>query len=279
MSIVLEVTSESRCMIDSPSRQRTAPRVAPPPTPAPYSAHDFPAQAHRPGDSPSASTRLSSFVDEVRNRIRETPSWVVLVQSFIGLGWLRAGVEKVIDPTWWSGAYLDDFLDEHAGESLGWYEPFIDLIVSPLGVVISAVVMVAQFAVAGSLLSGRRVAAGLAAGIFLNLNFIAAGAVSPSVFYVLSQGALALWYAERSQRRDTANALEITAAVGAGMALAQVPWIETLAPADVIEDPAIIMATVGGFAALGAMLALERRRSALIAVDAANGTHVTEIRS
>ena len=32
----------------------------------------------------------------------------------------------------------------------------------------------------------------------MNLNFIAAGAVDPSIFYVLAQGAVALWLAERA---------------------------------------------------------------------------------
>ncbi len=207
------------------------------------------------------------MLSTLRAYIHRTPSWVVLIQAFIGLGWLRAGVEKAISLDWWTGAELEAFVAEQSAMTLGWYEPFLQWFVLPAAPFVAAVVMVAQFAVAAGLLTGRRVGLALGVGMFLNLHFIAAGAVTPSVFYLLSQGALALWMAERSSRRETQFALEATGASSVALAVAHVPWIETLAPAEVIHDPAIMLATAGGLAAVGCALARERLRAGVASVS------------
>jgi len=201
------------------------------------------------------------MISKVRETIQQIPSWVFIVQLFIGLGWLRAGVEKMISIDWWTGEYLRDFVAESAPLTLGWYEPFLDWVVLPAAPLVAAFVMFSQFAIAFGLLTNKRVGAALGLGMFLNLHFIAAGAVTPSAFYLLSQGALALWLAERSTKRETRHALEATAVSGAALAIAHVPWIETLEPAEVIHDPAIMLATAGGIAALGCGLARERIRA------------------
>ncbi len=48
------------------------------------------------------------------------PAWVVVTQVFIGLGWLRAAAEKLIEPHWWAGGTINDFLADHDDTTLGW---------------------------------------------------------------------------------------------------------------------------------------------------------------
>lgn len=168
-----------------------------------------------------------------------------MTQLFIGLGWLRAASEKIIEPLWWNGEVIVGFLADHDTRSLGWYEPFISHIVAPNVVLIAGVVVVAQLFASASLISGRFQTPGLAVGIFLNLNFLAAGAVNPSVFYLLSQGALALWLAERGCARSLARILKGVAIGAAVLTFISVPYVTTLEPARVIDDPAVMMATGG----------------------------------
>ncbi len=175
------------------------------------------------------------------------------------MGWIRAAAEKAIDPTWWSGEYLLGFLAEHDGEALGWYEPFVQTLVQPGAVSMSYVVFALQLAVGVLLLLGRRVSLALGLGIFMNLNFIAAGAVDPSIFYVLAQGAVALWLAERAGLASLQK-LRIAAIGAMAMAIMSVPYIATIHPADVIHDPAIILVTAGALALASAEV-LHRRAS------------------
>ena len=191
-------------------------------------------------------------------RVSGLPAWVVVTELFIGLGWIRAATEKVIDPSWWSGEALLSFLTGHEGSALGWYQPFLDLVVSRNLVMIAIVVVLAQLAAGLSLITGRFLAVGLAIGLFLNLSFIAAGAVSPSAFYVLSQGGLALWLAERVDRRRTLRSLSAASFGGITLAVLSLPFITTLHPAEVIEDPAIMLVTGGSLTVTACQLARRR---------------------
>ena len=138
---------------------------------------------------PSATNAIRGFVID---RLA-VPPWILLVQLFIGVGWLRAAVEKTIDSAWWDGTALNGFLTAQADRVLPWYQPVADLMVAPNVLLVSVVVVLAQLFAAATLLSGRRLRAGIAVGAFLNLNFIAMGAVDPSVFYLICQAVLLLW--------------------------------------------------------------------------------------
>lgn len=211
-----------------------------------------------PQQQPAVETAPEKVLAAVRDRLDAFPAWVLLIQVFIGLGWLRAGVEKLIDPSWWTGEYLTEFIADSEGVALAWYEPFLNIIVEPNAIATSLVVMLTQFAIAGALLAGKRVGPALAAGIFLNIQFIAAGAVTPSAFYVLAQAAVVLWLAENSIRRELTKWYDMALIAGATLTGLSVPLIETVDPAEVIHDPAVMMATVGTFTA--GMAAELRRR-------------------
>lgn len=178
-------------------------------------------------------------------RFSAQPAWVLVTELFIGFGWLRAAVEKMIDPGWWNGDVIDGFVDSHLDASLGWYTPFASGVVLPGALLVAVVVVVAQLVAAAGLLSGRRLGLSLAVGIFLNLHFMAAGAVNPSAFYLLAQGALVLWLAERRPTFAMKRKLGLAAVAAAVLALISVPFISTIQPALVIEDPAIMYVTAG----------------------------------
>lgn len=177
------------------------------------------------------------------NSLLALPTWVVLVQAFLGLGWLRAGAEKALSVDWWLGAELEAFARE--ASPVEWYEPMLDL-TSRLSMPVAVGVVCAELAIGVALLTGRRVGVALATATALNLSFIASGEVTPSVFYLLAQGALALWMVERAGIAGRIDAwLSRSGVVGAGLFLVNLPFVGGLAPGDVIHDPAAMLAFAG----------------------------------
>lgn len=210
---------------------------------------------------PTVETRSDpSLADAFRLHIKSrlnVPPWVLLVQLFIGLGWLRAAVEKLIDPSWWSGAVITDFLNAHAEVTLPWYQMFVDSLVEPNLAAVTIVVVVAQAFAGIALLTGWRVLPALTTGLFLNLNFVAAGAVNPSLFYVICQMALLLWIFQ-DETTSTSRPLRLLSTASIALALINVPFISTLDPAAVVEDPAITLATVGLLTAVASRSGVRR---------------------
>ena len=191
----------------------------------------------------SDSSPSEALRDQIEQRFR-VPPWVLLVEVFIGLGWIRAAVEKIIDLNWWNGAVLTGFLESHSALTLPWYQAFVDNVVEPNILAISVTVVLAQLFAGLSLISGSKVLAGLATGAFLNLSFIAAGAVNPSIFYLVCEAALVLWILQ-SERRVSKRPLRLLATASFAVALLNVPFITTIDPQAVIEDPAIVLVTLG----------------------------------
>lgn len=204
-------------------------------------------------------TRNSSTpqIGNALDRLASIPTWVLLVQLFIGLGWTRAVAEKAIDPTWWSGAHLRAFLLEHRSDTIGWYTPLVANVIEPAAVAVALLVVVLQVVAAACLLTGRHLTTGLALGMLMNVNFIAVGAVTPSVFYLLAQAVVLLWLVERG-RSLTSRGAAVAATVAIVLALGSAPWIATLHPAEIIHDPAVMMVTAGSLTVL--MCGLLHRR-------------------
>ena len=205
--------------------------------------------------SGQASGSPNGFQSYLTQRIKGIPSWVLLTQLFIGLGWLRAAVEKIVDPEWWDGTTIGAFIATNYQQTLGWYRPLIDNVIGPNAEIVAVLVVVAQLVIAASLLSARRIGFGLGLGIFLNLNFLVIGAVNPSVFYLLAQGSLALWLAESVFPGGTTFANDVNgvlakrvsrslsaAAFGAyALAAMSIPYIRKVEPSEIMRDPAIML--------------------------------------
>jgi hypothetical protein len=179
---------------------------------------------------------------------------LVITQLFFGLGWLRATAEKVISIDWWTGATVQSFVADHAEATLPWFLPAATgaAAVAP---VTSLLVLAAEAAIGLALVVNRKVAAALAAAITLNLAFVATGAVNPSAFYLIGQGAIVLWLVgRRTPSAAVSTGLRIATAVAVALAAISVPAISTIHPADVIDDPAIMVGMLGAMTALACHL-------------------------
>jgi|GEM_PF-5866697 len=162
---------------------------------------------------------------------------------FLALGWTRAGVEKLIDPDWWTGNYLLEFLNAQQDTALPIATLFTDLIDTRLAIAISFVVLAIELVLGFCLLTGKRLTSALAVACGLNAVFVSLGAVNPSTFYLVLQLTLAMaMIAGRPVVSVTKNAAVIG---GCGLfGLTMTPFISTLHPHEVIEDPAIMLATL-----------------------------------
>lgn len=204
---------------------------------------------------PPASYVRSVFED----RLDGQPSWIVLVELFVGLGWIRAAIEKVIDVHWWQGIVIDSFVADHSHLTLWWFRPFINDVVLPNSQAFSVMIVAGQLIAGAALISGRFLIVGLYIGMTMNLAFILAGAVDPSIFYLLLQAVLALWLFENSVSRDLGlRSLTFIMASAAVLAVASVPFVMTVQPSRVVEDPAMVLVTYSVSIAVSCFVARTR---------------------
>ena len=181
------------------------------------------------------------------------------LRVFLALGWMRAAASKVIDVTWWRGDYLRAFLVEHREAMLPFATPVAAIIDSPIAIGVALVVLVAQVAVAGCLLTGRYLRPSLWVACAMNVSFVVFGAVNPSAFYLIMQ--LTLLLAGSTMRTPSQPPRAVAAIAGwVLVAAALLPFVRTLHPAAVIDDPALMLATLAGLrAATITVLAVEHR--------------------
>jgi hypothetical protein len=163
---------------------------------------------------------------------------LIPLQLFLSAGWMRAGVEKVINPRWWSGDYLLNFLEEQQPHMLPWFTPFADSVVAPLAPVVAWAVLWIQIGIAICLFTNRRVKHALWAGLTLNVLFTMAGAVNPSAFYLVMQ--IALLFALSHRVSEVVAVRRAIVFLIPASLLA--PFARTIHPMSVIEDPALVLA-------------------------------------
>ncbi len=115
------------------------------------------------------------------------------LRFFIGLGWLRAGVEKLLNPAWTSGTKLPEFFQAQLDANalyFPFYETLINQVFEPNAFILSWIILIGQLLAGIAILTGTLTNLALLGGLFMNLNFVLAGAVSPSAFYIVIQCAL-----------------------------------------------------------------------------------------
>lgn len=186
--------------------------------------------------------------------VADRPPWLVITQLFFGLGWLRAAGAKVISIDWWTGDAICSFVADHADTTLPWIEPVTDAVVA-VAPLIAVLVLDLQAGTGLALIVDRGVPAALAAATLLNVTFVAIGAVNPSAFYLVGQGAIALWLVgRRPPTARVSRALRLTTGAAVAAAAVSAPFITTVDPALVIEDPAIVIVMLGALTALACQL-------------------------
>ncbi len=175
-------------------------------------------------------------------------------QLFFGLGWLRAVGAKVIDTGWWTGDVIRAFVTDHQDVTLPWIEPVLGIVVANAALVAVGVV-IAQLLVGLALVTNRAVLPALAVGGLLNVAFLAVGAVNPSAFYLVGQGAVALWIVgRRPASTGLSIGLQLATAVTVALAVVSAPFITTIHPAEVIDDPGVMLVLLAGLTAVAAEL-------------------------
>ncbi len=179
---------------------------------------------------------------------------LVPLYLFLIAGWLRAGVEKVIDPSWWTGEYLVGFLDEQQPHMLPFFAPFADHVLEPLAPVVAWIVVWMQLAIPICLITNRYARPALWAGIVLNLCFTMAGRVNPSAFYLVMEVTLLF-----ALSRPIGPKIALRrAALWLVPAALFAPFARTVHPADVIDDPALMLSFLSLVAAVTTVAIVNR---------------------
>lgn len=167
------------------------------------------------------------------------------LRLFLAAGWLRAAAEKLIDPEWWSGDALRAFLADQHHEALPFFRPVMTGLIAPLAVQVAIVVAVAQVLIGIAIAVGRPLRLALWAGVVLNVVFVMCGRVNPSAFYLVMEAALlyAISSGHLSHRVSREPGARSFVWIGAWLAFAaaMTPYVRTLEPADVIDDPAMML--------------------------------------
>ncbi|MEO1059273.1 MAG: hypothetical protein AAFY28_20400 [Actinomycetota bacterium] len=200
-------------------------------------------------DSQSVAGQPRSERSSGRRRSTPVAAVILPLQLFLAAGWFRAGVEKVIDPAWWRGDTLLGFLDEQRTHMLPFFVWFSDSAVAPIPAVVAFVVAELQLAIAICLLTNRFVRPALWAAIVLNVSFTLAGAVNPSAFYLVMQVTILLALSRPVGLTIALRRAALWCIVGATM----LPFVRTVHPAEVIDDPASMLAFVAVLAAVGTL--------------------------
>jgi thiosulfate dehydrogenase [quinone] large subunit len=170
------------------------------------------------------------------------------VRIFLAAGWLRAGAEKVIDPAWWHGAVLRGFLAKQHSAAIPFFRPVMERLIAPAAIVVALTVMVTQLLCGVMIASGKKMKLALRWAFLMNVTFILAGRVTPSAFYLVLELVLLFAIADGVlSTTPTVPSRSTFAAAGISVLLAAifVPYIRTIQPAEVIEDPAMMLMFIG----------------------------------
>ncbi|MEP7115664.1 MAG: hypothetical protein ABI862_20535 [Ilumatobacteraceae bacterium] len=170
------------------------------------------------------------------------------LRIFLAAGWLRAAAEKLIDPQWWTGNKLQQFLTTQHQEALPFFRPIMDNALQPGAQAVAIVVVLTQLACGIAIAVGKPLRLALRWTVLLNVVFIMAGKVNPSAFYLVMEIVLLFAIADGTigVRPSVPSRRTIAlAGVSAALAVAVAPYIRTIEPAKVIEDPAMMLVFLG----------------------------------
>lgn len=226
----------------------------------------------------NAPARLVRRVNAaIRHEASKDGIYLVPLRAFIGIGWIRAFAEKATDPNWVGGGTLTDFLNNHLAADQMPFPFYRDITTDyflPHAATLAWIVLLGQLMAGLGILTGTLTTAALLGGLFMNVNFVLAGATDPSPFYIVIQALLLVcaagtimgvdgWFAARRRARwrnsQPPNAsgrirfrcflvrsLSIPLALAASaVGLYAVGYIKDFSPAGSIHDPAAIMSMLG----------------------------------
>ncbi len=196
-----------------------------------------------------------SFLNE---RYRGVPHWIVVPQVFLAIGWGRAALAHAVEPDWWTGEGVRLMLVEIEEQRLPGIGALLHWIGDATAPVAAPVLVGLQALVAVLLLLNLRPLTALAIGAGMNLHFMVAGAVNPSIFYLVLATVIGSWLLEqRLSPAAMGAAARAAAGVSALTILVLLPLTRTLDPAHVIEDPALVLSSYAGLLVMVAALMVD----------------------
>ena len=136
------------------------------------------------------SKLVKKMIFWIQRELKRENAYLLPLRIFIGTGWIRASLEKATNPGWFDGTNLSGFLKEHLNSGavvFPFYRHLLTDVFLPGAAVMGWIVMIGQMLVGLAILFGVLTNFALLWGIFMNLNFIMAGEISPSAFYVVIQ--------------------------------------------------------------------------------------------
>ena len=233
---------------------------------------------------------IQKLTDFLMTEFQKEGAYLFPLRVFIGIGWIRASLEKVLMAGWYDGSALREFFHTQLADGavrFPFYASLLQGVFAEYALILGWIIMVGQLLVGLSILTGSLTNFGLLWGLFMNINFILAGSVNPSTFYVVIQVALLFTHAgailggDSFFARFTHNGLFVAQAErGARVpragrvaimgltlllfasALFLVPFIEDFSPHSV-EDPAMILfilASLGSLSTLINYLRLQKHK-------------------
>jgi thiosulfate dehydrogenase [quinone] large subunit len=184
-----------------------------------------------------------------RRRIDHRAGVVLLpLRLFLAAGWLRAAAEKLIDPQWWTGDKLRTFVTKQHDDALLFFRPVMDHVIAPGAQTVAIIVVLTQLGCGLAIAFGKPLRLALRWAVLLNVVFIMAGKVNPSAFYLVMEIVLLFAVADGTMgvRPSSPSRKTIAlAALSTGAAAAVAPYIRTIEPAKVIDDPAMMLVFLG----------------------------------
>ena len=133
------------------------------------------------------------IIKSIKEDILKNSAFLLPLRLFIGLGWIRAGTEKIISEQWLSGEILSNYFIVQLSNGsihISFYTQCIEQLFIPNVQPLSLIIVIGQLLVGVSILFGLFCNIGLLGGLFMNLNFILAGSINPSAFYMIIQSVL-----------------------------------------------------------------------------------------
>lgn len=204
--------------------------------------------------SDETGTLAISRGDSIRRlvaRYQRLPSWVLLLQVFLAFAWGRSALAHALASDWWNGQQVLRFLATETGLRVDAYQWVLLRIVEPIPAPVALLVVAVELVIAVLLLLNYRVPIALGFAVFLNVQLILAGQVSPSVFFLVAALGIAIWRFETTAGQATLQRLS-EASVLAGIVVVAFlgPAVRTLAPKGVLEDPAFVLIFVSALTVL-----------------------------
>jgi thiosulfate dehydrogenase [quinone] large subunit len=128
--------------------------------------------------------------------------WLIL-RLYAGIEWARHGIEKLMNPAWWSGESLASFwsraievpAEGRPAISYEWYRNFIQhMLEAEWYIWFSKIIMFGETLIGIALILGAFVGIAAFLGGFLNWNFIMAGSASTNgVLFTIAVILIAAW--------------------------------------------------------------------------------------